>query len=129
MSQVCENCGTLQYRRTLRGDKFIGTDCGCLHMANGRNSVNDPYSGLVLEHALDEKGQPIKVNSLRDMSKAEAQYGFIHAVTSYGENYIQPDQKSHTFESGLYEKMMDRKERVMSEAVKRGINTKYLRGS
>ena len=128
MSQRCDSCGEIQYRRTLRGEKFIGTDCGCLRLVNGRNSVNDPYSGLTLEHVLDESGKPIVVNSLRDISKAEDKYHFVHAVTSYSENYIQPDQKSHTFESGLYEKMMDRKERVMSEAVKRGINTKYLRG-
>jgi len=127
--QVCDRCQVPQYRRALRGKEWIGTDCGCLGKDHSADNVNSPYQGLVLEHAHDENGRPIVVNSLRDMSKAEEKYHFVHAVTSYGENYIPPDQKANTFDSGLYKNIRDRREYVTSRLVERGIDTKYLRRS
>jgi hypothetical protein len=80
---------------------------------------------LVLKHALP--GKEVEINSLRDVSKFEQETGLIHAVTSFSENYIPPDQKPHTFGNDLYTNLRDRREYVESQLVKRGIDTKYLR--
>lgn len=123
--QVCAICSAPQYRLSWRDGKGIGTDCGCIGKDHSGDSVHSPYEGLVLEHAIP--GEKIQINSLRDVAKFEQQTGLVHAVTSYGENYVPPNQKNHTFGTGLYSNLRDRREYVESQMVKRGIDTKYLR--
>jgi hypothetical protein len=96
MSQRCANCGEIQYRLLWRDGKGIGTDCGCLRLVNGRNSVQDPYAGLVLEHVKGEDGKPLRFENLRQLSRWERDSGQIHAVTSFGENYIPSDWQAPT---------------------------------
>lgn len=116
--QHCQKCNKPQYR--LRWDKGVGvgTDCGCTLVDHSADSVNSPYFELTLDHVFDEKGNKVRVDSLRQMSKVEERYGVIHACTSYSENYIQPDQKQHTFQSGLYRGIAERR-REMSESQRR----------
>src|SRR5262249_35835264 len=82
-------------RLRWRDGKGIGTDCGCLGVDRSGQSVHSPYEALVLEHVAPN--QKVAVNSLRDAAAMEQKYGVVHAVTSYGENYQQPDQKPITF--------------------------------
>jgi hypothetical protein len=114
----CDKCGDPQYRVRMIVDVYdaekyglekgqqIGTDCQCRRDVAPRNSVESPYKGLVLEHVVP--GQKIEVNSLRDVTRMEQEHNVVHAVTSYGENYIPPDQKTHTFDNGLYRSMRER---------------------
>jgi len=123
--QQCSYCQRPQYRLRWINGQGVGTDCGCVGVDHSGDSVHSPYEGLVLKHALPN--QEVAVNSLRDVTRFEQQTGLVHAVTSYGENYIPPDQKTHTFQNGLYSSLRDRRDYVMSRLVERGISTKYLR--
>jgi hypothetical protein len=108
--QKCGKCGTPQHKcrivdyRTL---EKIGLDCGCSAYDHSADNVNSPYLGLVLEHVRDEKGKPVRVDSLRQMSEVEKKYNVVHAVTSYGENYHPPEKRQPTFKD-LYRPMRER---------------------
>ncbi len=96
MASYCDNCGELQYRRQYRDGKFIGTDCGCLHLVNGRNSVADPFAGLTLEHVHDENGKPRTFENMRALSRFEAETGMVHAVLSHSEKWMPNDWQAPT---------------------------------
>lgn len=123
--QVCSFCQKPQYRLRWINGQGVGTDCGCVGVDHSGDSVHSPYEGLVLKHAVP--GKEIPVNSLKDVTRFEQETGLIHACTSFGENYVPPAQKQHTFQSGLYSSLRERNEYVRSRLVERGINTKYLR--
>ena len=108
MSQHCANCGEIQYRLSWRDGKGIGTECGCLHSTNPRNSVADPFD-LTLEHVHDENGRPMHFENLRQLSRWEAESGQVHAVLSHGENWQPNDWQAPTLKD-LMRPMEQRRE-------------------
>jgi hypothetical protein len=104
--QLCAHCNKPQYRLRWVNGQGVGTDCGCIGRDHSGDSVHSPYEGLILKHALPNTEVPI--NSLRDITRFEQDHNVVHAVTSYGENYIPPDQKAPTFSTGVYTSLRDR---------------------
>jgi hypothetical protein len=109
MASYCENCRELQYRRVYRDGKFIGAECGCLHLVNGRNSVADPFAGLTLEHVHGPDGKPLHFENMRQLSRWEAESGQVHAVLSHSETWMPNDWQAPTLKD-LMRPMEQRRE-------------------
>lgn len=80
------SCGhdSVQYelRMTARGPR---TRCRSCVVPRTNHSCVNPYSGLTLEHATDENGRPVMVDSLRGMRDAEKRYKFKSLVSNENE--------------------------------------------
>lgn len=80
------SCGHTSSHYSIRPAAQFGdlprTICRNCAYPRPRVTVTNPYAGLVLEHATDELGQPIRVNSLRQMREAESRYHFRSLVAN-----------------------------------------------
>ena len=99
MSQTCDRCGVVVYRRILRLEapykgQFHGVDCGC--MKKPRELADSTVSSfdLTLDHVHDEFGQKLRVHSIRELSAAEKRLGFQSVVlNSDAQNFDDPPQQ------------------------------------
>jgi hypothetical protein len=93
MSTKCDVCQEVVYRRIFSSEakKFVGVDCGCIHLSHGRNSCQDPFAGLTLEHVHGPDGKPMHFENLRALSRWENETGQVHAVLSHGERWMPSD--------------------------------------
>jgi len=68
----------------------------CHVCENPRHSIPqcvNPYANLVLEHARDEQGNPVRVTSKRQLLEAEKRYKFKSLVANWNsENFDKPPQ-------------------------------------
>jgi putative FmdB family regulatory protein len=59
-----------------------------------RGSCSNPYENLTLQHVRNEQGEPVKVNSLKELREAEKKYNFTHAVSSDDHIDLPPQNES-----------------------------------
>jgi len=93
MSSKCDMCEAVVYRRIYSAEakKFVGVDCGCQSVFSGRNSCQDPFAGLTLEHVHGPDGKPMRFENLRQLAAWEQRSGQVHAVLSHGEKWMPSD--------------------------------------
>lgn len=93
MATQCDSCKKVVYRRIFddKTREFVGVDCGCVQERHVRNSCQDPFSGLVLEHVHDENGKPMRFENLRQLAAFEQRTGQVHAVLSHSESWMPSD--------------------------------------
>lgn len=79
MAQRCDGCGKDNYRVRFIGGKFLGTECCIRDIAIAAGATN-PYGDLTLSHIHDEKGQPVRITSSRQLAAAEQRFNFSSVV-------------------------------------------------
>lgn len=97
MPAICSNCGqsTTRYTSKLLDGKFRDT---CYVCENPRHNLfsghgANMFSDLTLTHVTDERGQPVRVTSRRQLHEAETRYKFRHHAANYDEaNWDKPPQ-------------------------------------
>ena len=103
MARACDNCGcTTNSRLRLQGGKFLGVDhCRCARAARARQSVNNPFGDLTLEHVKEEFGNPVHVSSIRQLEQAERRLNFSSVILAQDERNIDapPIQRTITVDS------------------------------
>jgi len=95
MSQTCDACGTVVFRRRYMAEqkRWLGYDCGCLAADWIPKSCANPFD-LTLDHVYDEFGQRLHVSSIRELSAAETRLGFQHVVLNQDrQNWDDPPQQ------------------------------------
>jgi hypothetical protein len=94
----CEACGIVVYRRRLKLEepnkgKFLGFECGCLAADRIPRSTANPFS-IEFQHVNDEFGRHLKVDSIRELERAEKRLGFQSVVlNSDAQNFDDPPQQ------------------------------------
>jgi len=90
-----------------------------------RGQAQNPFENLTLQHIRGHDGKPIKVNSERELRKAEKEFGFVHAA-SWG---LEKEPPQHEKDAGniarnykwKWAKDPEARKRVASEGVSTGI--------
>ena len=93
MSQVCDTCNTVTERYFIKfrdGRSF--TECKvCNQPRHSAPSCVNPYSDLTLTHVHNERGEPVRVTSKRQLLEAEKRYHFKSVVANMNsENFDKP---------------------------------------
>jgi putative FmdB family regulatory protein len=73
----CPRCHSRKVEQQISAPAFVISDKG-----HYRGRCSNPYENLTLQHVRDEKGKPVRVNSLAELRVAEKRYGFVHAFSS-----------------------------------------------
>lgn len=83
MANVCEQCSTSCYRTIFNATKkqWLGVECGCTRRARAMVSTVNPFD-ITLQHVHGADGKPLRVENLRQLSRAEEVYGFQSCVLS-----------------------------------------------
>jgi hypothetical protein len=95
MANVCESCSTSVYRTIFNPAKkqWLGVECGCTRRARAMVSTVNPFD-LTLQHVFGADGKPLRVENLRQLSRAEDTYGFQSCVLSRdAQNFDDPPQQ------------------------------------
>lgn len=98
MSQTCDNCGTVVYRRKMMMEppnkgKFFGVDCGCIAKDYIPRQCSNPFD-IEFQHVNDEFGNRLRVHNIRELSAAEKRLGFTSVVlNSDAQNFDDPPQQ------------------------------------
>ena len=95
MSQRCELCNTVVYRRRYMAERkiWLGFDCGCLAADRIPRSTINPFA-IEFQHVNDEFGNHLRVESIRQLEAAEKRLGFQSVVlNSDAQNFDDPPQQ------------------------------------
>jgi hypothetical protein len=99
MSQKCDKCSVVVYRKVYDTDKEtgkivgLGVDCGCRRLAAIQFGTRNPFA-IEFDHVYDAAGGKLKVENLRQLSQAEKTYGFQSVVlNSDAQNFDDPVQQ------------------------------------
>jgi hypothetical protein len=107
MAQTCQGCGKDSYRVRLVGKRFLGVDC-CIREVFIASTAN-PYGDLTLNHIHDEKGQPVRVTSSRQLAEAEVRFNFSSCVRNMEQkNFDAPPQARRQGIGETYQRKFDR---------------------
>jgi len=103
MAQVCEECGAISYRLrfmpTIKKSLGYGAgSCRCAekHMGQAQELPDSTRSNFQIEfdHVHDGLGHKVKVNSIRELERAEKTFGFQSVVlNSDAQNFNDPPQQ------------------------------------
>ncbi len=95
MANICSQCGVSVYRTIFNVAKkqWLGVECGCTRRARAMVSTVNPFD-LTLQHVYGADGKPLRVENLRQLSRAEGTYGFQSCVLSRDQqNFDDPPQQ------------------------------------
>jgi len=94
VANTCDQCGETCYRTRYIGGRYLGLDCRCVTDRTQASTAN-PYGDLTIEHVHDEKGNPVRVTSSRQLAEAEKRYNFASVVRNFDQANIDrpPQQK------------------------------------
>lgn len=95
MSQQCDQCSTVVYRRKYMPERkiWLGVDCGCVDADRIPRTCANPFD-LTLDHVYDEMGNKLHVENIQQLSAAEKRLGFQHVVLNQDrQNWYDPPQQ------------------------------------